>query len=430
MGLVPIISALTGGIPKNALPPKRPGQTYYYVGGGDSLSAAYPHMPIRDKSFQRYAAIRMGGVTFLAAGSAGMTTTQMKGAYNQIVLQYKPSIVTVEGGVNDIINAGSSEATIVSNLQWMVNTLVDEGILAVYLPMVPFGYGDVDANNRKADSINATMTEWMKMTHPGHLTVNANQLLGIERPTGDPGNLWHFKPMYNFDTLHLTEIGYRDWGLFIGDAINKHFTGSPQITGNTVLVTGNGVMAGYGGAGVTAAHRITTEMCTLKGWTEINTAEQTMTLDDLLENLGAIPAYIAGTHRYYIYGLDLDDAGLMTSDPNTYYTKTLNFLDHLHMVKGWPKNRIVGICKTYVSDTTWADYGAGQTTAGYQNLGDAGISARLAYGVQSIDLFMKMKYNGVSGGIYNGAAGLDSNGRYPLDVVTPSYGAYCAGLLA
>lgn len=197
------------------LPNKRTSQQRYIVAIGDSIAEHY--LLNQKHSYVCSAANRIGGVSWAANGHSGNNTTQLLTFYTADAITPKPSILIVNGGTNDI--GSLSHATTVANLKTMVNNAVSDGVkLVVYMPITPASNKDT-TSMQAIDAVNTEMTAWMASTHPTHLVVNVNSIVGQFRSGGDPGNFWNFQPDCTTDGLHLSIEGARRIGEAIGDAI-------------------------------------------------------------------------------------------------------------------------------------------------------------------------------------------------------------------
>ena len=208
------------GLGQSKLPPvlpvPRPGQGAYLAGGGDSISNAYPWAD-DSKSFQRFAADYLGGKTYAAQGHDGQRTDQILSTYAADVIALHASIVTVEGGVNNVFQ-NTSVNTIVPDLQAMVSAAITDGSLVCYIPILPWTNG-TNAQNQTIDGINATMIAWMQAAHPTHIVADARALVGQFRPGGDANNHWDIQPRYSYDGIHYPVAGYQALGEFFAQRI-------------------------------------------------------------------------------------------------------------------------------------------------------------------------------------------------------------------
>jgi acyl-CoA thioesterase-1 len=118
-------------------PKPTPRKVYTFVALGDSLTSGYgdpgPSWPSRLDSQDPYLRLLHN------AGVPGDVTSQMRGRLNSDVLAYKPDVVFVMGGTNDIGHYIST-ATTIANLRAIIVTAKAKGITVVMMTIPPDSY--------------------------------------------------------------------------------------------------------------------------------------------------------------------------------------------------------------------------------------------------------------------------------------------------
>ena len=108
-----------------------PVKVYTFVAMGDSLTAWPSESPWPDRLDKGDANLRI----LNNAGVPGDTTAEMRGRFDRDVLAYKPNVVFILGGTNDLGHK-ISQATTIANLKAMVVAAKSKGI-RVFLMTIP-----------------------------------------------------------------------------------------------------------------------------------------------------------------------------------------------------------------------------------------------------------------------------------------------------
>ncbi len=198
-----------GGIPAQAI------ETRIYpqiLGIGDSLIGGHPWCFTRLEAGTRpgpnitQLTARRFGWTWADQGIGSNTTSQMVSRFTTDVVNLKPQIVILNGGVNDIAGGGS-QATFTSNYTTMLNACQSNGLKAVVLNILPWTNGTT-VQMQTRDTWNAALVTLVG-TYPGFVSVDASLYVGSVRVGGDANNLWNIAPAFAAgDGVHYTTTGY------------------------------------------------------------------------------------------------------------------------------------------------------------------------------------------------------------------------------
>jgi len=165
-----------------------PAKIYRFVALGDSLTAwpANPWPSRLDSIDSQLKLIRNAGVP-------GNLTWQMRSRLSADVLAYKPDVLFVMGGTNDLA-AGVSQATIIANLRAIVTTAQSHGIHVFLLTIPPDSY---PAMVSRVNSLNGAIV--------GLGTSLTVRVTNIHRPLASSAGTYIAR--YTSDGLHLSSLG-------------------------------------------------------------------------------------------------------------------------------------------------------------------------------------------------------------------------------
>jgi lysophospholipase L1-like esterase/peptidoglycan hydrolase-like protein with peptidoglycan-binding domain len=178
------------------------------------------------------------GYTYQNMGIGGQDTTAIVARFTQDVIDLKPKVVVLEGGVNDLAD-GDSQSTFIANMTTMLDAIEDDAnIGTVYvLKILPWTSG-TNLQMQTRDTWNSAL-ETLVDGYTKAVIVDANTATGLFRSGGDPGNLWDIQVAYNADGVHFTSAGHS----VIADQIIASFDSvAPTITSVTSTTT-NGTYA-------------------------------------------------------------------------------------------------------------------------------------------------------------------------------------------
>jgi lysophospholipase L1-like esterase len=165
-----------------------PAKIYRFVALGDSLTAwpANPWPSRLDSIDSQLKLIRNAGVP-------GNLTWQMRSRLSTDVLAYKPDVLFVMGGTNDLA-AGVSQATIIANLRAIVTTAQSHGIHVFLLTIPPDSY---PAMVSRVNSLNGAIVSLG--------TSLKVRVTNIHRPLASSAGTYIAR--YTSDGLHLSSLG-------------------------------------------------------------------------------------------------------------------------------------------------------------------------------------------------------------------------------
>jgi lysophospholipase L1-like esterase/uncharacterized OsmC-like protein len=178
------------------------------------------------------------GYNYQNMGIGGQDTTAILARFTQDVIDLKPKVVVLEGGVNDLAD-GDSQSTFINNMTAMLDAVEEDTNigLAYVFKILPWTNG-TNLQMQTRDTWNAAL-ETLVGNYTKSIIVDANSSVGLFRAGGDPGNLWDIQVAYDADGVHFTSAGH----LQIANALIANFDSSlPTITSVTSTTT-NGTYA-------------------------------------------------------------------------------------------------------------------------------------------------------------------------------------------
>lgn len=199
------------------------------VGIGDSIMAGHPY---------HYSFIENSEITNISTqilyqlknidskyiyqnmGIGSQNTTSIKNRFINDVVDLKPKIAIINGGVNDLAG-GITKATFISNWTSMLEYCKIAGIIPVVCKIIPWTNG----TNTQMQSRDNWMVDLKALvdTYNGSVYVDFDAAIGKNRANGDDGNLWDIKTEYNADGVHLNQLGYAKMAEIIDLEIKKKY---------------------------------------------------------------------------------------------------------------------------------------------------------------------------------------------------------------
>jgi lysophospholipase L1-like esterase len=182
---VPTPSPVPTPAPKKSTAPAR---IYRFVALGDSLTAwpANPWPSLLDAVDPQLKLIRNAGVP-------GNVTAQMRARLSSDVLAYKPDVLIVMGGTNDIAQ-GYSQAAIIANLRAIVTTAQAHGIHVFLLTIPPDAYPGMVSRISSLNGAIVALGNSLKV-----------RVTNITRPLASSAGTYLAR--YTSDGLHLSSLG-------------------------------------------------------------------------------------------------------------------------------------------------------------------------------------------------------------------------------
>lgn len=185
------------------------------VAVGDSIIESYPdHTSFVDagysavdiaKSWQYKAKAANAKFIYQNCGVGGNTTTQIVARFTAQVVNAKPKIAIINGGVNDIAGGVISKATFLANWTTILDACEANNIYALIWKMMPWTNG-TNTNMGIRDEWNADLVA-LAATYENVYVIDWDTLLGKFRSGGAANNLWDIKTEYNQDGVHFNEAG-------------------------------------------------------------------------------------------------------------------------------------------------------------------------------------------------------------------------------
>lgn len=187
-------------------------QAPLFVFIGDSILAGFPHcrtfIEYEERNDYKFAMPYLVAstldVTYQNLGVSGQNISEIEERFQEDCIDLKPRVVVMIAGVNDVTRCTEEEGYVIS---WthILNMLDDAGIHAVIFNILPSTEGTLE-ELRTRDIFNARIKELVE-SH-GFIWVDGDRAVGVNWLEGDPGNLWHMRPEYDYDGLHYTREGY------------------------------------------------------------------------------------------------------------------------------------------------------------------------------------------------------------------------------
>jgi lysophospholipase L1-like esterase len=175
--------------PKPAAKKKPAAKVYTFVALGDSLTAWPSDAPWPARLDGEDANLRL----VHNAGVPGDTTAQMLARLKSDVFAYKPEVLFIMGGTNDLDDR-ISQATTIANLKAIIVAANAKGIRIDLMTVPPEGYSDMAA---KIDSLNKAIV------HLG----NIYKLVVIDIHTPLSTSTGVYVPKYTSDGVHFSALG-------------------------------------------------------------------------------------------------------------------------------------------------------------------------------------------------------------------------------
>ncbi len=175
--------------PKKAAVKPAVHKVYTFVALGDSLTAWPTDGPWPTRLDAEDANLRL----VHNAGVPGDTTAEMLARLNGDVFAYKPQVLFIMGGTNDL-GRNISQATTIANLRAIIVAAEKKGIRIDLMTVPPDNYTDMVA---KIDSLNAAIV------HLG----NIYKLVVIDIHTPLSTSKGVYVPKYTSDGLHFSALG-------------------------------------------------------------------------------------------------------------------------------------------------------------------------------------------------------------------------------
>lgn len=147
-----------------------------------------------------------GSHTYQNMGIGSQTTTTMSARFTTDVVNLKPKIAIIQGGINDITGGTITLATFITNMTAMLTLCTANAIIPVVFKILPCTAGST-AQMQKRDLWNASLTT-LCQSYPTAILIDAGVEVGLFRAGGDAGNLWDIQVAYNADDTHYNAAGY------------------------------------------------------------------------------------------------------------------------------------------------------------------------------------------------------------------------------
>ena len=160
------------------------------------------------------------GYTYQNMGIGSQTTSNISSRFTADIINLKPEIVVIEGGVNDIAGA-VAKSTFIANWTSMLDAAqADSSITTIIvLKILPWTNGST-VQMQTRDDWNASLAT-LAAGYSKAIVVDASSYVGQFRAGGDEGNLWDIQTAYNQDGVHFNQTGHTQIAQAIADNLPK-----------------------------------------------------------------------------------------------------------------------------------------------------------------------------------------------------------------
>lgn len=183
------------------------------------------------------------GYTYQNMGIGGQTTTQIAARFTADVINRRPKIVIIEGGINDHTGSGGSFYTdsdkqnFIANWTAMLEASQTADIQVAAMAITPISNW-TNSSMASLDDWNISLRSLVSQ-YPNAVWVDTRPVLGQFRSGGNPGNLWDLQSQYSADGLHLTSLGHQKIAQVIATALSNQTIEGGLSVGQ--LTTNNGI---------------------------------------------------------------------------------------------------------------------------------------------------------------------------------------------
>jgi lysophospholipase L1-like esterase len=160
------------------------------------------------------------GYTYQNMGIGSQTTANISSRFTADIINLKPKIVVIEGGVNDI--AGSvAKSTFIANWTSMLDVAQASSYITsiIVLKILPWSNGTT-AQMQTRDDWNASLAT-LAGSYSKAIVVDASSYVGQFRAGGDEGNLWDIQTAYNSGGVHFNQAGHTQIAEALADSLPK-----------------------------------------------------------------------------------------------------------------------------------------------------------------------------------------------------------------
>ncbi|MDD4972573.1 MAG: GDSL-type esterase/lipase family protein [Paludibacter sp.] len=160
------------------------------------------------------------GYTYQNMGIGSQETANISARFTADIINLKPKIVVIEGGVNDI--AGSvAKSTFIANWTSILDAAQANSSITtiIVLKILPWTNGST-AQMQTRDDWNSSLAT-LAAGYSKAIVVDASSYVGQFRAGGDAGNLWDIQTAYNQDGVHFNQAGHTQIAQAIADNLPK-----------------------------------------------------------------------------------------------------------------------------------------------------------------------------------------------------------------
>ncbi|MCD6298916.1 MAG: hypothetical protein J7M30_17370 [Deltaproteobacteria bacterium] len=184
-----------GGISGSLVPIELYMQAPQVVFIGDSIMAGHPnHYTFLESTATTNIAstiekqfANLTSYTYQNMGAGSETTAQIGARFTADVVDLKPRVAVIEGGVNDVSGGSITKTTFLNNWTTMLDACDANNIVPIVLLILPWTNG-TNPQMQTRDDWNASLTS-LAASYTDAIVVDASSYIGQFRSGGDAGNL-------------------------------------------------------------------------------------------------------------------------------------------------------------------------------------------------------------------------------------------------
>ncbi len=174
------------------------------------------------------------GYTYQNMGIGSQTTAGISSRFTADIINLKPKVVVIEGGVNDIAGA-VAKSTFIANWTSMLDAAQASSYVTtiIVLKILPWTNG-TNAQMQTRDDWNTSLAT-LAAGYSKAIVVDASSYVGQFRAGGDADNLWDIQTAYNQDGVHFNQAGHTQIAQAIVDHLPLTISSVSPADGATLI---------------------------------------------------------------------------------------------------------------------------------------------------------------------------------------------------